>query len=222
MIRAPEHLQSAAKFYTVYSSDTAKDHDLRISHVAIDRKHTTAEDPATYFPLTELRRTAADRPDRICCPAVSRPSDQSQPSRDARCQTARRSSLDARPMGSMQRSSFPTAPSAIRASVLLRERWRRTVSPPSSWAVPRTSSNMSAYHAFCSLTSRSARVGSPGDRVSQAFSLDLALSILQAAPAPRTTVQSPLVWSVNPDWKLDYCNIAQPLPRRDQAATRGI
>ncbi len=30
-----------AKFYTVYSGDTAQDPDLRISHVAIDRKHTT-------------------------------------------------------------------------------------------------------------------------------------------------------------------------------------
>src|SRR3954462_9407534 len=50
---------SAAKFYTVYSADTAKDHDLRISHIAIDRNHTTAEDLATYFPLAELRRTAA-------------------------------------------------------------------------------------------------------------------------------------------------------------------
>jgi hypothetical protein len=39
-----------AKFYTVYSGNTAEDHDLRISHVAIDRKHTTAEDPAAYFP----------------------------------------------------------------------------------------------------------------------------------------------------------------------------
>ena len=50
---------SAAKFYTVYSANTADGYDLRISHVAIDRKHTTAEDPATYFPLTELRQTAA-------------------------------------------------------------------------------------------------------------------------------------------------------------------
>jgi hypothetical protein len=36
---------AAAKFYAVYSRETAKDHDLRISHVAIDRKHTTAEAP---------------------------------------------------------------------------------------------------------------------------------------------------------------------------------
>src|SRR5688572_12602648 len=50
---------SAAKFYQVYSADTAKDHDLRISHVGIDRKHTTAVDPGTWFPLPELRRAAA-------------------------------------------------------------------------------------------------------------------------------------------------------------------
>ena len=50
---------AAAKFYRVYSSDTALDHDLRISHVAIDRAHTTAEDSNTYFPLPLLRRCAA-------------------------------------------------------------------------------------------------------------------------------------------------------------------
>ena len=48
---------SAAKFYTVYSGDTARDHDLRISHVAIDRAHTTAEDPASYFPLLKTSAT---------------------------------------------------------------------------------------------------------------------------------------------------------------------
>ena len=47
---------SAAKFFTVYSGDTARDHDLRVSHIAIDRDHTSAEDQATYFPLAALRR----------------------------------------------------------------------------------------------------------------------------------------------------------------------
>src|SRR5712671_5887483 len=51
---------AAAKFYTVYSGDTAQDHDLRISHIAIDRQHTTAEDIATWFPLTALRQSAAE------------------------------------------------------------------------------------------------------------------------------------------------------------------
>ena len=55
---------AAAKFYAVYSGDASKEHDLRISHVAIDRTHTTAEDAGTYFPLPELRRAAGARPDR--------------------------------------------------------------------------------------------------------------------------------------------------------------
>src|SRR5262245_56417186 len=50
---------AAAKFYAVYSADANRDHDLRISHVAIDRKHTTAEDSGTYFPLKALRSCAA-------------------------------------------------------------------------------------------------------------------------------------------------------------------
>ena len=49
--------------------------------------------------------------------------------------------------------------------------------------------------------------GRPNDAASQAFTLELALRTLEAAPAPRTTVQSPLRWRDDPDWKLDYCNI---------------
>ena len=48
-----------AKFYQVYSGDTALDHDLRISHIAYDRTHTTATDSNTWFPLPALRRAAA-------------------------------------------------------------------------------------------------------------------------------------------------------------------
>ena len=51
---------SAAKFYQVYSGDTAVDHDLRISHIGYDRKHTTAEDSNTWFPLPLLRNFAQE------------------------------------------------------------------------------------------------------------------------------------------------------------------
>jgi hypothetical protein len=50
---------AGAKFYSVYSGDSAIDHDLRISHLAYDRTRTTAEDPNTWFPLAQLRRCAA-------------------------------------------------------------------------------------------------------------------------------------------------------------------
>jgi len=51
---------SQAKFYQVYSGDTAEDHDLRISHIGIDRKHTSQEDSNSWFPLPMLRRMAEE------------------------------------------------------------------------------------------------------------------------------------------------------------------
>lgn len=51
--------------------------------------------------------------------------------------------------------------------------------------------------------------GRPNDPESQAFTMELALKVLESAPAPRTTVQSPLRWSDDPSWKLDFYNIEQ-------------
>jgi hypothetical protein len=51
--------------------------------------------------------------------------------------------------------------------------------------------------------------GRPDDRISQMEALELALCLLESAPAPRTTVQLPERWSDRPDWKLDYFNVAQ-------------
>src|SRR5437764_14630531 len=51
--------------------------------------------------------------------------------------------------------------------------------------------------------------GKPHDPDSQAFTLELALRLLESAPGPQTTVQSPLRWSVGAGWKRDYNNVAQ-------------
>ena len=50
--------------------------------------------------------------------------------------------------------------------------------------------------------------GKPRDPASQALTLELALRVLEAAPAAQTTVQSPLRWSADAAWKRDYNNIA--------------
>ena len=55
--------------------------------------------------------------------------------------------------------------------------------------------------------------GRPNDVASQDFTLNLALELLENAPAPRTTVQSPLRWPGPPDWTLDYCNIERLSPQ---------
>src|SRR5712692_8859539 len=54
--------------------------------------------------------------------------------------------------------------------------------------------------------------GRPNDPTSQTFTLELALKLLELAPVPRTTVQSPLRWSDDPNWKLDFSNIARLTP----------
>jgi len=51
--------------------------------------------------------------------------------------------------------------------------------------------------------------GRPNDPVSQATALELALRLLESAPAPRTTVQLPERWSDNPDWKRTFFNVKE-------------
>jgi D-proline reductase (dithiol) PrdB len=58
--------------------------------------------------------------------------------------------------------------------------------------------------------------GPPHDADSQGFTLQLALRILETAPAARTTVQSPLRWCPNPSWKLEYSNIERLTPEEIQ------
>jgi hypothetical protein len=47
----------------------------------------------------------------------------------------------------------------------------------------------------------------PNNEQSQDSNFELALRLLDSAPSSRTTVQSPLAWSVDPTWKLDYSNL---------------
>ena len=203
---------AAAKFCRVYSGDTAKDHDLRISHVAIDRKHTTAEDPATYFPLNELRRNAASgRLGSIATRFHGIPTNRSHrvtlevdcPEVVARC----------RADGVEAAILVPNCPvchqTVSLAARMLEENGIATV-------VMGCAKDIVEYvgvprFLFSDFPLGNA-AGQPKDAISQALTLDLALSVLETAPAPRTTVQSPLKWSANPDWKLDYCNLERLSP----------
>src|SRR6266851_7848564 len=67
--------------------------------------------------------------------------------------------------------------------------------------------------------------GRPNDPQSQAVTLELALRLLESAPAPRTTAQSPLRWSADSSWKRDFSNIAllspEEIARRRAEFDRG-
>jgi hypothetical protein len=54
--------------------------------------------------------------------------------------------------------------------------------------------------------------GRPHDAESQAHTLELALRVLETAPAARTTVQSPQRWRDDAAWKLDFNNLSKLTP----------
>jgi D-proline reductase (dithiol) PrdB len=200
-----------AKFFTVYSGDTAQDHDLRISHIAIDRKHTTAEDPAAYFPLIELRQSAASGRIGLAPRFHGAPTNRSHrvtlevdcPEIVARCVA---DGVDA----AILVPNCPVCHQTVSlAARLLEENGISTV-------VMGCAKDIVEYvgvprFLFSDFPLGNA-AGRPKDPGSQALTLELALSVLEAAPAPRTTVQSPLTWSDSPNWKLDYCNIERLTP----------
>jgi hypothetical protein len=62
--------------------------------------------------------------------------------------------------------------------------------------------------------------GLPHDVASQRTALEFALSVLEAAPGPRTTVQTSIVWPGEPHvWKRDMMNLSG-LDEEDAAKAR--
>jgi D-proline reductase (dithiol) PrdB len=203
---------SAAKFFTVYSGDTTADHDLRISHIAIDRTHTSAEDPGTYFPLAELRRFAADgRIGSVASHFHGLPTNRShRVTIEVDSSEVVRRCKDDQVDAALLLPNCPVCHQSVSlAARTLEESGIATV-------VMGCAKDIVEYvgvprFLFSDFPLGNA-AGRPHDRASQAFTLDLALRLLAGAPASQTTVQSPLKWSDRPDWKLDYCNIDRLSP----------
>ena len=201
-----------AKFYTVYSGDSAQEHDLRISHVAIDRLHTTAEDSATYFPLTGLRQPAAAGGIGSVAPSFhGAPTNRSHratleidgPEIVARCKAE---DVDAAIL-------VPNCPVCHQTvGLVARMLEQNRISTVVMGCAKDIVEHVGVPRFLFSDFPLGNAAGRPKNPRSQAFTLDLALRVLESAPVARTTVQSPLSWSENPDWKLDYCNIERLTP----------
>jgi hypothetical protein len=203
---------AAAKFYAVYSGDTGKDHDLRISHVGIDRAHTTAEDLGSYFSLTPLREAA--RRGRIGSVAPrfhGLPTNRSHrvtlqidcPELVARCKADAVDAVILQPNCPVCHQSASLAARALEEHGIASVVMGCAKDIVEHVGVPRL-----LFSDF----PLGNPAGRPNDRDSQSRTLELALQLLETAPGPRTTVQSPQFWSDNPDWKLDFQNIARLSP----------
>jgi D-proline reductase (dithiol) PrdB len=205
--RAPYN--AAAKFYRVYSLDSSQDNDVRISHVAIDRDHTTAEDPGTYFPLRELRRAAAlGRIGSVAPRFHGAPTNRSHrvtlevdcPDLVERCKADGADAAVLVPNCPVCHQTLSLAARALEGNGISTVVMGSAKDIVEYVGVPRF-----LFSDFPLGNS----AGRPNDASSQTFTLELALRLLEHAPGPRTTLQSPLRWAATPDWKLDYGNPAR-------------
>ena len=196
-----------AKFYAVYSGDTALDHDLRISHVAIDRDHTRADDPGSYFPLPALRRLAAKG--RIASVAPRFHGAPTHRSHRATIQVdapeiVARCLADAVDVAIL----VPNCPVCHQTtSLVARQLESSGIATVVMGCAKDIVEHVGVPRLLFSDFPLGNAAGKPRDPASQAFTLGLALQLLESAPGPRSTVQSPLRWSDSPDWKLDYSNV---------------
>jgi D-proline reductase (dithiol) PrdB len=199
---------SGAKFYAVYDGDTSKPHDLRISHIAYDRLHTSAEDSGTWFPLPQLQRlAAAGRVGEVGQRFFGAPTNRSHrvtietdaPEILARCKA---DSVDAAVL-------VPNCPVCHQTVSLIARHLEANGIPTVVMGCAKDIVEHAAVPRFLfSDFPLGNSAGKPRDVSSQAFTLELALRVLESAPAAQTTVQSPLRWSAEASWKRDYNNVS--------------
>lgn len=207
-----------AKFFQVYSGDSSSDPDLRISHVAIDRDHTTGADIGSYFPLAALREAAARGVIGALAPRFhGMPTQRSHratlqvdaPEIVARCRADAADAAVLVPNCPVCHQSLSLAARALEQQGIATVVMGNAKDIVEWVGVPRL--------LFSDFPLGNG-AGRPHDRDSQHATLALALRLLESAPAARTTVQSPLRWSDDSRWKLDYCNVerlsADELQRR--------
>jgi len=197
-----------AKFYSVYDGDTSQPHDVRISHIAYDRVHTSAEDSGTWFPLPQLHRLAAEKRIGEVAPRFfGAPTNRSHrvtietdaPEILARCRADR---IDVAVL-------VPNCPVCHQTISLVARHLEANGIPTVVMGCAKDIVEHAAVPRFLfSDFPLGNSAGKPHDTDSQGFTLELALRVLETAPAAQTTVQSPLRWSADPSWKRDYNNIA--------------
>ena len=202
---------AAAKFFAVYSGDSALDHDLRVSHVGVDRAHITA-DANTWFPLPALRRAAArGRIGSVAPRFHGVPTNRSQrhtlevdcPEVLARC----------REDGADVAVLVPNCPVCHQTMSLMARHLEAAGIPTVVMGAARDIVEQCGVpRLLFSDVPLGNAAALPNDPASRDATLELALSVLESSVAPRTTVQNPLRWNGPADWRLDFMNVARLSP----------
>ena len=196
-----------AKFFEPYCHRIDSDIDLRISHVGVDRQHANMEDSHCWFPINAAQE--AEKQGRIESLAkhfYGLPTNRSQ---------RHTLEVDAPLLLDYLRIDavdvavlIPNCPICHQSQSLLA---RHLESAGIATVIMGAAKDIVEYCGVPRFLFSDFPLGNaaalPHDAQSQVLNFELALRVLEGAPGPRTTVQSPLVWSQDPAWKLDYYNL---------------
>jgi D-proline reductase (dithiol) PrdB len=198
---------AAAKFYQPYQQSINGIIDLRIAHVGIDRQNANMEDSSCWFPLGAAKRaTKAGRIKALSPNFYGLPTNRSQ---------RHTLEIDALIILEMLKADgvdvavlIPNCPICHQSQSLLA---RYLEAEGISTVVMGAAKDIVEYCGVPRFLFSDFPLGNaaakPHDETSQDLNFELALRLLESAPGARTTLQSPLRWSVDPSWKQDYSNL---------------
>ena len=198
----------AAKFFEIYSRPSNEDPDLRISHIAIDRAHTTAEDQNGYFPLNALRKLEnLGEIGSVAQRFHGLPTNRSQDTtRNVDCvELVRRCREDEADIALL----VPNCPVchqsvSLAANALEEAGITAVISGCAKDIVEHVGVPRFLFNDF----PLGNAAGPPNAPDVQLKIARQALNLAINASGPRTTQKSPFDWPGAPDWKKDYSNAA--------------
>ena len=203
---------AGAKFYEPYSQSIDEEIDLRIAHVGIDRLNANMEDENCWFPLNAAKRAAeAGRIQSLSKHFYGLPTNRSQ---------RHTLEIDAPLLLSKMRADkvdvavlIPNCPICHQSQSLLA---RYLEEAGISTVIMGAAKDIVEYCGVPRFLFSDLPLGNaaalPGNPQSQDLNFELALRLLESAAGTRTTMQSSLVWSRDPSWKLDYSNLDRLSP----------
>ncbi|MEM8651364.1 MAG: AMP-binding protein [Pseudomonadota bacterium] len=195
-----------AKFYEVYAGDTDTIPDLKISHIAIDRDNTLADDINAYFPLTALKATAeSGRIGRVAKHFYGLPTNRSK--RVTITIDAQKLLEQCREDGVDAAIFVPNCPVCHQSVTLVARELEQAGIPTVVMGCAKDIVQAAGAPRFVfSDFPLGNSAGRPYDPESQKIILDAALNLLEYAQNAGESVQTPLAWIGREDWKLYYSN----------------
>ena len=196
----------SAKFFSVYADNIEPEPDLRISHIAYDRDHTSASDQGSYFPLKALRQLRNSGKFKKISPRFyGLPTNRSQKTTiEIDCvelvKQCQQDQIDAAilvPNCPVCHQSVSLAARALEEAGIASVVMGCAKDIVEHVGVPRF-----LFNNFPLGNS----AGRPDDADSQLAIAEMALDLLVSAKEPRTTNQSSFFWNGKQNWQRDYSN----------------